>query len=97
MKREYTLLILGALTASLQWVGLTTSLRQIVFTLIGLWLIVIAYRYRNEKASGKIQINEVVKNETPLPEPKVAKDPQITETENPQNLYERKQTTKPRI
>lgn len=97
MKREYTLLILGALTASLQWVGLTTSLRQIVFTFIGLWLIVIAYRYRGEKASGKLQINEIVKNETPLPEPKVVEDPQIAETENLQNLYERKQTIKPRI
>lgn len=96
MKREYILLILGALTASLQWVGLTTSLRQIVFTAIGLWLILIAFRYRGEKASGKIQINKITKNETPLPEPQI-QNLEVTELENTQNLYERKQSIKPRI
>ena len=45
MKKEYILLTLGSLTAIIPWLGLTPSLRKIVFTIIGIWIIYISYQY----------------------------------------------------
>lgn len=92
MKREYTLLTLGALTASIPWLAFTPSLNRILFTVIGLWLIMIAYKYRSEKISGKLQIN---KTEAPInmPEPTNPEPLQNEIASNPQT-YERKQPTR---
>ncbi|OGI72051.1 hypothetical protein A3J61_01600 [Candidatus Nomurabacteria bacterium RIFCSPHIGHO2_02_FULL_38_15] len=91
MKREYTLLTIGLLVIIFEWVGLTTSARQTVISLLGLWLIFIAYRYRAERLSGKLQVNKIptVQDEPKIPEPNVL------ETKE-QLIYEHKQQ-KPRI
>lgn len=100
MKREYTLLIIGFLVACLKWIGLTNSLEQKIFTLIGLWLIYIAYKYRSEKISGKIQANKQIKQSDtqPIPEPDVnlGTSANLENTPLKENQYERKQP-KPRI
>ncbi len=92
MKREYTLLILGALTASIPWLAFTPSLNRILFTVIGLWLIMIAYRYRSEKISGKLQVTKTdpVVN---MPEP-VTETVSKNELESNSQTYERKQPTR---
>ncbi|MBP6912569.1 MAG: hypothetical protein KBB86_01395 [Candidatus Pacebacteria bacterium] len=90
MKREYTLLILGAITASIPWLALTPSLNRILFTLIGFWLIMLAYKYRSEKISGKLQVN---KTEAPINMPEPANEPVLLN--NIQNkTHERKQPTR---
>ncbi len=92
MKREYTLLILGALTASIPWLAFTPSLNRILFTVIGLWLIMIAYRYRSEKISGKLQVTKT-ESVVNMPEP-VAETVQQNELESNSQTYERKQPTR---
>jgi hypothetical protein len=94
MKREYTLLILGVLTASIHWLAFTPSLNRILFTIIGLWIILIAYKYRAEKISGKLQVN---KPEVPInmPEPVIETPTQNNfELEDNSQQYERKQPTR---
>jgi flagellar biosynthesis component FlhA len=93
MKREYTLLILGALTASIPWLAFTPSLNRIIFTVIGLWLIIIAYSYRSEKISIK---SKTTKQEEPvnIPEPVIETAPQVEIVENNTQKYERKQPTR---
>lgn len=49
MKKEYTLLTLGALVTIIPWLGLTPSLRKIFFTIIGIWIIYISYYYWKNK------------------------------------------------
>lgn len=112
MKREYTLLILGVLITSLEWIGLTTSFLQFVFTIIGLWVIYIAYKYRNEKMPSKIQAakSKVLENSIPEPTPLTEVVENNFDTEHSETIinqdqklinkdfnYERKQHIRPRI
>jgi hypothetical protein len=90
MKREYTLLILGAITASAPWLALTPSLNRIIFTIIGLWLIMIAYGYRSAKISGKLQVN---KTETPVNMPEPTNESVLLNNIENKN-HERKQPTR---
>lgn len=91
MKREYTLLTLGILIVIIPYLGLTPSLRQIVFTLLGAWVIFLSYKYW--KTKYPTSSNE--KSSNPLPEP--AQEQVISSEEENQNNYERRQDNKPRI
>lgn len=67
MKKEYTLLTLGSLTAIIPWLGLTPSLRKIIFTIIGIWIIYISYNYwkifRHKEEPKNISLeSEIVQN-----------------------------------
>lgn len=94
MKREYTLLTLGILITILPWLALPASLREIVFTFLGAWVILISYKYWKNKRPVP---NQNTGNN--IPEPMQQNQTQVPEQQLDENLisHERRQDTKPRI
>lgn len=90
MKREYTLLTLGILIAIIPWLGLTPSLRKIVFTILGVWVIFISYKYWKKKTETSQSSNQG--NQTQVTFSEIKND----EPDQNQINYERRDQ-KPRI